>query len=403
MRRINPRNFRVARKGTSREINRQIILTLVRAHQSISRADLARMMDTNRANVTLLVNEMLRDGLILEGAAGEAARGRKPTLLCINSRGRCVIAVDIRKLRTYVMLTDSLGKRLAGISSFPTERMPGKLIVDIRKRVRQMLADNTDAGVCQGIGVSVPGMVDANSGIVLNAPPLGWRDLNLRDRLSTALGLPVYIENSGRACALAQMWSTHGDLHPHNDLVFVSISDGVGIGVIINGELLRGRNNIAGQFAHVPINENGPLCTCGARGCWEVYVSNLATVSRYFGRTPEQGAGSPQGLSIEDLIARARGGDDKALAALRCTARYVGVGLSTIVKAFDPSCVYVGGEITAAWDILEGIVRATLRERSLLAKTAALPIRLAPVTEYPRLHGAAMLVTAPAFAAPSVA
>ena len=103
--------------------------------------------------------------------------------------------------------------------------------------------------------------------------------------LAAATGLPVQIENSGRACALAQAWALRGDTHgAGGDLVFVSVSDGVGVGVIINGEVLRGRHNIAGEFGHVPLSLDGPRCSCGSNGCWEAYVSNRATLARYFGR-----------------------------------------------------------------------------------------------------------------------
>ena len=131
----------------------------------------------------------------------------------------------------------------------------------------------------------VPGMVEHSTMRVLHAPTLGWRNVNLREPLAAATGLPVQIENSGRACALAQMWALRdGRRAPPGDLVFVSVSDGLGVGVIINGEVLRGRHNIAGEFGHVPLSLDGPRCSCGSNGCWEAYVSNRATLARYFGR-----------------------------------------------------------------------------------------------------------------------
>jgi N-acetylglucosamine repressor len=231
--------------------------------------------------------------------------------------------------------------------------------------------------------------------------------VNLRDRLSAATGLPVQIENSGRACALAQAWALRTDTASPGDLVFVSVSDGLGVGVIVNGEVLRGRHNIAGEFGHVPLSLDGPRCACGSNGCWEAYVSNRATIARYFGRTsalearPDDAANKP--FTIEDLIARARAGDAKAVAALEATARYLGLGLASVVKAFDPARVYIGGEITMAWDRIEGTVRAALAERALTPGAAQTDIQPVAASEYPRLQGAAALVAAPAFAAPVVA
>ncbi|HSE24214.1 MAG TPA: ROK family protein, partial [Pyrinomonadaceae bacterium] len=239
-----------------------------------------------------------------------------------------------------------------------------------------------------------------------HAPTLAWRDLNLRDPLATAVGIPVHIENSGKACALAQLWATRTDMVASGNSVFVSVSDGVGVGIVVNGEVLRGRHNTAGEFAHVPLSIDGPRCACGATGCWEAYISNLATLSRYFGRDltdPKPQSVEDASLTVEDLIARARTGDAKALAAINSTARYLGLGLASIINALDPSRIYIGGEITTAWGLIEPIVRSGLRERTLTDFGGATEIRVVPAEDNPRLRGAVALVAAPAFAAPMVA
>jgi predicted NBD/HSP70 family sugar kinase len=169
---------------------------------------------------------------------------------------------------------------------------------------------------------------------------------------------------------------------------------------------LRGRHNIAGEFGHVPLSLDGPRCSCGANGCWEAYVSNRATLARYFGRAANVGGPedtTQKRFTMEDLIARARAHDAKAVAALEATARYLGLGLSSVINALDPARVYVGGEITLAWDLIEGTVRTALGERALTTAAAETDIRPVAATEYPRLQGAAALVAAPAFAAPVVA
>ncbi|HEX6183414.1 MAG TPA: ROK family transcriptional regulator [Pyrinomonadaceae bacterium] len=406
MRKINQKNFRIARRGTSREINTRIALDLVRTHQPISRADLARLMNMHRASITLLVNELLAEGSIVEGGTGESRRGRKPTFLYINSREQCVVGVDIRYSRTFIVVTDLLGKQLVDIQSFPTERNPERQVAELGARIKGIIAEHKEIESCAGVGVVVPGMVDRVSGRLLNAPTLGWRDVNLREPLAAATGFPVHIENSGRACALAQVWATRGEATSFGDVVFVSVSDGVGVGVVVNGELLHGRHNIAGEFGHLPLNIDGPRCSCGANGCWEAYVSNIATLSRYYGRNlAEQRPASAESATFDvgALIARARVGDGKALAALQATAQYLGLGLASVINAIDPARVYISGEITGAWDLLEKTVRTALAERVLVAAAAETELILVPAGEHPRLQGAVALVTAPAFAAPKVA
>ena len=286
MRKINPSDFTLATNRTSREINRQIALTLIRTHQPVSRADLSRLMETNRATVTHLVNSLLDEGLVREGAQGnQKVRGRKPTFLYLNSQGGVAVAVDVRASRTYMMITDLIGKQIGDIVSFPTKLDPKEFVSSLSWQIRKALGQYADSSNCSGIGIVIPGMLDPQSGLVIHAPTLHWRNVNILEALQSEFeGIEIYLENSGRACALSQVWSVRGDGHAPNDLVFVSISDGIGVGVVLNGELVRGKHNIAGEFGHMLLNIDGPQCSCGARGCWEAYISNPATLSRYLGQ-----------------------------------------------------------------------------------------------------------------------
>ena len=220
----------VARRGTSRDINRQIALNLIRTRQPISRADLARLMGTGRGAVTLLVNQLIAEGRVFEGATGEAPRGRKPRFLYLDARRRCVVAIDLRPTRSFLMVTDIVGNPLVGMTSFPTERDPDRAIVDLAERVQDTLKRHPEAGRCEGVGIVVPGMVDPTGTRVLFAPRLRWHDVPFQQPLSALLGLPVVIENSGKACALAQAWTARSEAATTGDLVFVNVSDGLGRG-----------------------------------------------------------------------------------------------------------------------------------------------------------------------------
>jgi predicted NBD/HSP70 family sugar kinase len=408
MRKINTNDFQVATRTTSREINRRIALNLVREHQPISRADLARKMNVTRSAVSVLIAELMAEGLIREGVTGEAMRGRKPTFLHLSTQDRLVVAVDIRLSRTYLMLCDFEGQQIS-LETYGTILSPGALVKDLAERISRLLRTHGAAASCKGIGVAVPGIVDQGTGRILNAPTLGWRDVEVLPELASRTGLPVHIENAARACALAEMWlGGRGGAAPHS-FVHVSVSDGVGVGVVLNGELVRGHCNMAGEFGHVPLNIEGPPCMCGANGCWEAYISNIATLSRYFGRdwakfepksVSDAGVG---GFSMSDLITRARGKDGKAVDAIHATARYLGLGLAMLVNGLNPECIYIGGEITMAWSLVAPTVRKALAERVLTEAAARTPILVAERSEYPRLRGAAALVAAPMFAAPRVA
>jgi len=408
MRKINTRDFHVATRTTSRDINRHIALNLIREHQPISRADLARLIKMTRGVVSVLVQELIAQGLIYEGATGEAARGRKPTFLHIRTHDRLVVAVDVRFTRTFLMLCDFSGRQLA-IENFETVVPIAEFVKDLSVRIRKLLRSQGLGFSCEGIGLVVPGMVDQRTGKILNAPALGWRDVDIRAKLAAATGLPVHIENSGRASALAQLWLTRGETSGGHNFVYISVSDGVGVGVVVNGELLRGRDHIAGEFGHMPLNLDGPRCMCGNNGCWETYTSNLATLSRYFGWNLSKH--SPKHLkdaerssfTVLDLIACARRGDSKAVAAVLATGRFLGLGIGTIINLVNPDCLYLAGEITTAWDLIEETLREAIAERALTEAASHTPLRVTSTQEYPRLRGAAALIAAPTFAAPRVA
>ncbi|MDT7603355.1 MAG: hypothetical protein QOF61_1352 [Acidobacteriota bacterium] len=408
MRKINTHDFKVATRTTSREINRRIALNLIREHQPISRADLARRMNVTRGVASVLVQELIAQGVIYEGATGEVARGRKPTFLHIRTQDRLAVAVDVRFSKTYLMLSDFSGRQLA-LESYDTVFAIPQFVKDLATRVRRMLKTQGAEGHCEGIGVAIPGMVDHRTGRVLNAPTLGWRDVDIRAQLAAATGLPVQVENSGRACSLAHLWLERDEAAITQSFVYISVSDGVGVGVVVGGELLRGHDHIAGEFGHMPLSLDGPRCLCGMTGCWEAYISNLATLSRYFGWNLSKL--SPKALheagrdsfTVLDLAARARGGDAKANTAIQSTARFLGLGLATIVNVINPDCIYLAGEITTAWDLIESTVREALSERALTSAAGRTPVRVAAAQEHPRLRGAAALIAAPTFAAPRVA
>ena len=250
-------------------------------------------------------------------------------------------------------------------------------------------------------------MVDRRSGRVFNAPQLGWRDVQVRSGLVERTGLPVHIENSGAACALAHLWLGPGERRSGiRDFVYVTVSDGVGTGVVVNGEVVRGHGHTAGEFGHIPIGPDGPRCLCGAQGCLEAHTSNLATVARYLGYDFSPAVArellQQSSVTVDDVIRRAGGGDERARAALLETGRYLGFGFSVMVNALNPAQIIIGGEITAAWNLIEAPIRAEIGRRALTRRAAETPVVPAPGGGLPRLRGAIALVAAPAFAAPQV-
>jgi predicted NBD/HSP70 family sugar kinase len=404
MRRISPTTFQIARRGTSREINRQIALNLVRSKQPISRADLARLMGVRRGAISRLVADLLRTKQVFEGAKGESKRGRKPRHLYIETRRRCALAVDISASATLMLVTDPLGQPLLDIREFPTRPRPDGLVKELARNIDRLLAQNPEVGECLGVGVVIAGLVDIDRGRLRYAPTLGWRDVDLRGPLEAATRLPVVVENSVKACVLGQVWAVSAHAPMDAPVAFVNASDGVGVGIALEGKLLRGTYNNAGEFGHVALSMDGPRCACGQKGCWEAYVSVRATVARYRGTDLSWPASAePTDITVGTIIARARAGEARALDTLRETGHYLGRGFAAIVKAVEPRRIYMSGEITEAWDLVFPAVQQALREQALIREAGDMEILVVPLGEHPRLRGAAALVTSPAFAAPVVA
>lgn len=360
-------------------------------------------MGVRRGAISRLVQDLILTQQVFEGPKGESKRGRKPRHLYIDTRRRCALAVDISASQTLVQLTNSLGEPLSEPHTMPTPHDPRTLVPELAARIRDVLAAHPEAGTCLGIGVAIAGLVDTVHGRLSFAATLGWRDIAIREPLEAALGLPVVVENSVKACVLGQVWAVGGHAPVDGPVAFVNASDGVGVGIAIDGELLRGAHNNAGEFGHVPLSMDGPRCACGQRGCWEAYVSVRATVARYLGRDPSWPASATLGTTVEAIVERARAGEPRAIESLEETGYYLGRGLATIIKAVEPRRIYMSGEITDGWDLVLPSVQRAMRELALVPEAADREILVVPLGDQPRLRGAAALVTSPAFAAPVVA
>ena len=416
MRKINTHDFRLATRSTSRDVNQQIVLNLIREYQPISRADLARRMAVRRNALTPLVRALVATGVVYEKGTAASPRGRRPTLLYLRTSGRLAVAVDVRPGRTAVALADFSGVVVAR-DDFDTPATPEALVEQLAECVvdlqRAHAADSGREDSCQGVGVVVPGMVDRRTGRVIYAPRLGWRDVDVRDALGARLGMPVHVESAPIACALARLWLPGTDIGMTHSFAYVSVSDGLGVGLVLKGEALRGEAHTAGEFGHVTLDPAGPDCVCGKRGCWEAFACNGATLERYADRV--RGGPDPDdagahmrprpasALSVEDVVRRARNGEPAAVEALVETGRHIGRGLAAVVSAFNPGRIYVGGEITAAWELLEGPLRDALAAEMLADATRSTPVVPDRRPAEYRLLGAVALVAAPTFAAPRVA
>jgi predicted NBD/HSP70 family sugar kinase len=397
MRKIDLTNFQVATSETARQINRRITLNFLRHHQPMSRADLSRRSGLQRSTVSAIVDQLIEEGWVTEGAIGRLPRGRRPRFLHLNVERTGIVGVNLRPETTTVGLAN-VDARFEAQRSFPTPTDPSAFVRLVARTIASLRTEHPRM-VCEGVGVSLPGRVDATGRLVF-APNLGWRDVDLRQMLEAATELPVNVENAANACALGEVWFGSHDEHLRH-LVAVTVSEGIGVGVLLNGQLVHGANAMAGEFGHMTLDESGPPCCCGKRGCWERYASNSAAVDYYTsGAQPTRGQSEPR-LRFEDILRLAEGGDRRAVETLERMAQFLGAGLATIVTGLAPQLIVVIGEVTSVWDRVGPIV-ADVLERRALRET---PTRIVPTdhTTQPRLRGAVTLVIQQHFGVPNVA
>jgi predicted NBD/HSP70 family sugar kinase len=369
-------------KGASsevvRDINRRIVLNLIRTRQPISRADLARVSGLQRSTISLIVETLVKENWVIEGPTGRLPRGRRPTFLRLNEE-RVIIGVDLRPTQITVALADVNGK-FTSQEAFPTPADPKLGVEALLQRILPLIRSCQDKKI-EGIGISLPGRV--SEGRLVFAPNLKWRDFDISKPIAKATDLDVVLENAANACVLAAVWFDR--METCRNLVVVTVSEGIGAGVWVNGQLARGVNGMAGEFGHVPLDPNGPRCSCGSRGCWEIFASNRAAL-RYY-----QESAHADGLSFPDLLSLADQGDARASKALETMAHYLGRGMRMIVAGLAPERIIVIGDLTRSWHRFGPLIEAEVQAQALPGGSAP---RVIPAHEdgMARLRGTVALV-----------
>jgi predicted NBD/HSP70 family sugar kinase len=393
MRRIDLKRAQAAHFSTMRDINRQIVLNYVRERGPISRAEIAREAVLQRSTISTIVDELVADALIEEIGEGESTGGRRPTLLRLRASGAAAVGIDITPTRTTVATSDLAG-RVIEREEFATHPDFDKTInraidcvLELKKRHGKGL---------EGIGLILPGLVDPCQGKALYVPYFNWRELEIEQRVSAATGLNVTIDNDANAAALAELWFGRPEVSSARDFIMVFVSEGVGTGIIFDGQIYRGAGGAAGEFGHMIIGQGAPVaCSCGSHDCWEAFASGRAALARY--ERLMQRKGRHLRLTFAQLIDHALDGEETARTAIIETAKFVSIGISNLIVGFSPELVVVGGSIARAWPLVAEVFGETV-ERSVRRGLPTARIIASTLGEQSTLMGALSLVLANKFA-----
>lgn len=370
----------LASSENARDINRDIVLEIIRSRQPVARADLARTSGLQPSTISAIVEQLIQEKWVKEGAIARRPRGRRPTLLSLNDE-LVILTADVRPNQAIVAVIDLNGRFLAR-EVVPLVSDPERAVGKIVQSMASMRAHHSDRSF-EGIGISMPGRVDPESQRLLLAPNLKWDDYDIKAAIEENMQLQVELANAANACLLSELWS--GKLDGVRDAALVTVSEGIGAAILANGQILTSRSGLAGEFGHSPIDPAGPLCGCGQRGCWEVFASSNAAL-RYYAELSPKG----RALNIHDLLRMAEEGDAKATAAVSRQASYIGRGLRLITAALSPEVILITGDLTTSWSRFGPIIQSELESRMLAGPAPRLGIT--NDGELSRLRGAAAVV-----------
>jgi predicted NBD/HSP70 family sugar kinase len=380
IRHVDLAELELASSETARIINRDIVLELIRTSQPISRADLARRSGLGRSTISQIVEQLIGEHWVREGAMGSLPRGRRPTMVGLNG-DLVAIAVDIHPRQASVALVDLNGRLLSRwpvpITSDPAASM--RLIIECMQRIRPTGPNKST----EGIGISLPGRVNPTTQRLIFAPNLKWPEFDIKKMVETRMGLPVTLENDATACLMAER--TFARMDGVRDAVLVAVGEGVGTCILANGQVFSGNNGMAGEFGHICVDPNGPRCGCGKNGCWEVFSSSRAAL-RYYRELKPKGPV----VTFQELLNRAEGGDSAAAQALATQAMWIGRGLRMIIAGVSPSTILIAGDLTAAWHRFGPVIEKEAADLTLAGSSPL--IRPSHEGEIARLRGAAALV-----------
>lgn len=363
-----------------RSINRQIVLRCLYFDGPMSRLELSQQSGLSVATVTNLINELLKEEIVIETGQVESEGGRPRTILAVNPQHGYFVGVDVGETQVQLDLFDLTLNKLDTVqypASSP-DNSPQTYLNHIVTGLNHLLAAHAlTADLILGVGIGLPGMVERSGQHMVSSPIWKWQNVAFGEMLRSQIALPFYFDNGAKAMTLAELWFGAG--RGHKNLITILIGTGIGSGIITDGTLYRGPTNSAGEFGHTIIVLDGRPCRCGSQGCLEAYagaqgiIETLRTVDSASPLLLESQSPNQQRTVLSHIVQAAEQGDPSALQALHLTARYLGASISNLVNLFNPEKIIVGG-----WAGLE-ISQAILNDLRDCLNRYALPLSRAVV------------------------
>lgn len=385
------------RQGTfqwMKSVNKSIILNKIRTSAPISRAEIAKETKLTPPTVSSNVKELIEQGLVKESELGVSQGGRKPTMLLINNKAFYVVGVDAGPKKIECILSDLSGKIVERSSNQLMKPITNEQFLEtLKESIHNVIQATTlDTEKVIGIGVAMHGVVEVETGISLFAPNLGLTNIPIKAELEKEFEIEVKVENDARAMALGESWfGDHGELA---SMLAVNIGRGVGAGLVIDGKLYHGAQDIAGEVGHMTIDIHGEICECGNRGCLQTFAtgSAIAKQAEKFIKAED----SP--MTGERVYELALEGNQDCISILKESGITIGVGLTNLIHIINPEKIVLGGGVTKSESFIFPSIRKTIDERILTSRAKQTDIVISELGDDATIVGAVSLLLVDIFA-----
>lgn len=335
--------------------NKMLVFDVIRNERPVSRAEIAKITEMSPTSVGRIVSELIKTGVVRETSLSSSGVGRKAIFLDIDAESILNIGVYLNKNFCNLALIDFDGNILAyenhdiNVRDFSPDEVINKIGEYINKLITEQ---NADLSRIIGVGIGLPGIIDYKKGKVVLSAQLGWKNVSIADKISARTGLKTIIDNSLKLHALAE--TMYGSAIGSDIASFIDIGAGVGSALVINGQIYRGYNNIAGEIGHITVNPNGMLCECGKRGCLQTYMAEEALikeVSKY-----------KKINTIDDIFTAYKDSQGWAVETLDMAATYIVITINNIIGVYNPDTIILSGDLMEKHDEMKKLVELKLKK-----------------------------------------
>lgn len=387
---------RTVRAANVRAHNREVVLRLVWGEREISRAEVARRTGLSRSTVSNIIDELFGTGLLRDAGAGQSIGGKPPKMMAFHDDIYGIVGVDLGATHLGVALTNLRGRMVQHRQvDHDVRNDPKGTITKLLELIREVVqARPRGMSRVIGIGVAVPAPIDPSHPNTFSPRVLPkWRDVRLAEVLEAEFQVPVLADNDANLGALAEHWWGAG--RDGHDLAYLKVATGIGCGLVLGGSIYRGARFLAGEIGHVSVDPNGPICSCGQRGCLVTFVGTPAVLAQAASK------GSVY-LDFPALVAGADDGDEAAAEVIAEAANHLSIAIWNLVNVVNPATVVIGGTLSLAKDRLSIPISSALLSRHNWTSDAQTRIVVSELGDPGIAVGAATAVLQRALAQPEM-